>query len=133
MMRKNLKTKCCEYIALYQDDLYIASPTPEAIVNTLETKCKLNINADFHLGAKYPNDPGGEMICQLMKYLEELHQKLIKLFTDNPPKDLEIFLKIVEILIAKGDLTLMLKEATDEHLNDLSRKRKEWVQPLTLL
>ena len=133
MMRKNLKTKCCEYIALYQDDLYIASRTPEAIVNTLETKCKLNINADFHLGAKYPNDPGGEMICQLMKYLEELHQKLIKLFTDNPPKDLEIFLKIVEILIAKGDLTLMLKEATDEHLNDLSRKRKEWVQPLTLL
>ena len=34
MMRENLKTKCCEYIVVYQDDLYIASPTPEAILNT---------------------------------------------------------------------------------------------------
>ena len=51
-MRENLKTKCCEYIAVYQDDLYIASPTPEIIVNTLEHKYKLNINADFHLELK---------------------------------------------------------------------------------
>ena len=36
--------------AVYQDDLYIASPTPEAIINTLETKYKLIIKADFHLG-----------------------------------------------------------------------------------
>ena len=71
MVRENIKTKCCEYIAVYQDDLYIASPTPEPIVNTLETKHKLNINADFHLGAKYPNDPVGTMICQLKKYLEK--------------------------------------------------------------
>ena len=68
---RNLKTKCCEYIAVYQDDLYIASPTPEAIVNTPENKYKLNINTDFHLGAKYPNDPGGTMIWQLKKYLEK--------------------------------------------------------------
>ena len=47
MMRENLKTKCCEYIAVYQDDLYIASPTSEAILNTLENKYKLNINPDF--------------------------------------------------------------------------------------
>ena len=46
-------------IAVYQDDLYIASPTPDDIVNTLKTKYKLNINPDYHLGAKYPNDPGG--------------------------------------------------------------------------
>ena len=38
MMRENVKTECCEYIDVYQDDLFIASPTPEAIVNTPETK-----------------------------------------------------------------------------------------------
>ena len=49
MMRENLKTKCCEHIDIYQDDLYIASPTPEAILNILQNKYKLNINPDFYL------------------------------------------------------------------------------------
>ena len=30
-MRENLKTKSCEYIVIYQDELYIASTTPEEI------------------------------------------------------------------------------------------------------
>ena len=119
MMRENLETKCCEYIAVYQGDLYIASPTPEDIVHTLETKFNLNIKADYHIGAKYPNDRGGTMICQLKKYLEELHEDFTKLFNDNPPNDLETYLKIMEILITKGNLPLMHKEAMDEHLNDL--------------
>ena len=46
-LRENVITKCCEYIGVYQDDLYIASPTPEAILNSLENK--LNINPDFIL------------------------------------------------------------------------------------
>ena len=49
MMRENLKTKCCEYIAVYQDGLYIASPTPEAILNTLKSKYKLNLIQIFIL------------------------------------------------------------------------------------
>ena len=49
MMRENLKTKCCEHIVIYQDDLYIASPTPETILNILQNKYKLNINPDFYL------------------------------------------------------------------------------------
>ena len=117
MMRDNLKTNCCEYIAVYQDD---QSPTPENTVNTLENKYKPNVNADFHLGAKYLNDPGGKMVCQLKKYLEEIHAKFTKLFTDNPPKDLETYFKIIKILITKGNATLMPSEATDEHLNGLS-------------
>ena len=68
MMRENLKPKSCEYIAVYQDDLYIASPTSEDNVNTLKSNQKLSINADCPLGAKYPNDPGGTMICQ-----QEIH------------------------------------------------------------
>ena len=73
MMRENLKAKCYEYIAVYQDDLYITSPTPEAIVKTIENNYKHNINPDFYLGAKYPNDlddPVGTTICQLRNYLE---------------------------------------------------------------
>ena len=124
MMRENLIPSFCEYIAVCQDDLYIASPTPEDCVNTLKTKYRLNINADYHLGAKYPNDPYGTMICQLKKYLEELHEKFTKLFTDNPPKDLEIYIKIIKILTTNGNPTLMPKEVAGEYLNDLSRKRK---------
>ena len=47
--------------------------------------------------------------------------------------NLEISLKIMELLITKGNLMVMPKEATNEHLNGLSRKRKAMVQPVTLL
>ena len=45
-------------------------------------------------------------------------------FKDNLPNDLKFFLKIMKILITKSNLTLIPKETTDQHLNDLSRKRK---------
>ena len=109
-MRENHQTKYCEYLVVYQDDLYIAPPTSEAILNTLQNKYKLNINPDFHLGANYPNDSGGTMICQLRKYLEKLYVNVTILFNSNPPKDLKFSLKIMEILITKGNLTLMHKE-----------------------
>ena len=110
MMRENLKTKCCEYIAVYQDDLYIVSPTPEAILNTLENKYELNINPDLSLGTKYPNDPGGTMICQLRKYLEKSYVNVTTLFNDNPPQDLRKNTKMT-----------------------YQGKEQKWVQPLTLL
>ena len=124
MMRENLKTKCSEYIVVYQDDLCTTSPTPEAILNILQNKYKLNINQDFYLGAKYQIDPGGIMICELMKYLEKLYVNVTILINDNPPKHLKFSLKVMEIVITKGNLTFMPKETTDKHLNDLSRKRK---------
>ena len=64
------------------------------------------------------------MICQLSKYLEIFYVNFTILFNDKLPKDLKFSLKIIKTLITKGNLTLMPKEATDEHLNDLSRKRK---------
>ena len=82
---KDLRTKCCEYIVIYQDDLYIVSPTPEAILNILQNKYKIKINPDFYLGGKYPHDPGGAMICQLRKYLENLYVNLTILFNDKLP------------------------------------------------
>ena len=53
MMRENLKTKNTEYIVIYQDNLYIASQTPEEILNILQDKYKININQDFFLGSNY--------------------------------------------------------------------------------
>ena len=99
-------------------------PTPETSLNTLQNKYKLKINPDVYLGAKYPNDPGGTMTCQLRKYLQKLYVNVTILFNNNPPKDQKILLKIMEILITKGNLTLIPKGATDENLNHLKRKRK---------
>ena len=134
MMRENLKTKSCKYIAVYLDNLCIASPKQEDIVNTVKAKYIIKINADYHLGAKYPNDPGATMICQLKKYIEELHENFTNLFNKDPPEDLETVLDkidllsvyhvIMQILITKANPTLMPKEGTDDTLNDISRKRK---------
>ena len=63
------------------------------------------------------------MTCQLRKYFENLYENIAILFSDKPPKGLEISLTIMEILITKGNL-LIPKETTDQHLNDLSRKKK---------
>ena len=115
LMRENFKAKCCEYIGVYQDDLYIASPTPEAILNTLQDKYKININPDYYLGAKYSIDPGGTMISQLRKYLEKLYVNVTILFKDNLPRDLKFPPKIMKVLITKVNITLI---HTDEHLND---------------
>ena len=37
MMRQNLKPNHCEYIAVYLDDLCIALPKPDDIVNALKS------------------------------------------------------------------------------------------------
>ena len=42
MMRENHNTQSCEYFIIYQDDLYIASTTPEEILHILPDKYKIN-------------------------------------------------------------------------------------------
>ena len=71
MMRENHQTKSSEYIFICQDDLYIASTTPQEILNMLKDKYKINI----YLQGKYPHDPGGRDICQIKEYLEQLYEK----------------------------------------------------------
>ena len=112
MMRDNLKTKSSEYTVIYQDDLYIASTTPEEILNILQDKSKIKINSDFYLGGNYPHDPGGTMISQLRKYLEKLYVNVTLLFKDELPTDLQVSLKIIKLLITKGNLNLIHNEPT---------------------
>ena len=122
--RENLKTKSSEYIVIYQDDLYIASQTLEDILNNLQDKYKIKINPDVYLGLNFPHDPGGTMICQLRKYLEKLYVNVNILFKDQLPTDLQLYIKIIKLLITKGNPTLIHNETTYEYLNHLSRKRK---------
>ena len=60
MMRENHKTKSCEYINIYQNELYIAPATLEEILHILQDKYKIKINPDVY---NFPHDPGGTMIC----------------------------------------------------------------------
>ena len=70
MMRDNHNTKSSEYI-LYVKMIYIASTTPEEILNMLKDKYKINI----YLQGKYPHDLNGRDICQIKEYLEKLYEK----------------------------------------------------------
>ena len=63
MMRVNHKTKSCEYIILYQDELYIASNTLQEILHIVKEKYKIKINPNDYQGSDFPYDSGGKMIC----------------------------------------------------------------------
>ena len=103
MMRENHKTKSSEYIFICQDDLYIASTTPEEILNMLKDKYKINIS----LQGKYPHDPGGRDICQIKEYLEKLYENLNMLFNNKLPTDLYTTFQIIKFLIRKRNLNLI--------------------------
>ena len=53
MMRENHKTKSCECIIIYQDELYIASTTLEEILHIAQDKYKIKINPDVCLGSNF--------------------------------------------------------------------------------
>ena len=110
MMRENIKTKSSEYIIISQDELYIASHTPEEILHMLQDKCKTNIS----LQGEYPHDPGGTNICQIKEYLEKLYENVNMLFKDKLPTDLHISFKIIKLLIKKCTFQLFIKRKLDK-------------------
>ena len=116
MMRENVKTKSSEYMIICQDQLYIVSTTPENIFHMLKDKYRINI----YLQGEYPHD-----ICQLKEYLEKLYVNVNILFKDKLPRDLHLSFKIIKLLIKKAYRNLIHNKTTYEHLNDLSRKRKQ--------
>ena len=119
MMRENLKTTSCEYIIIYQDDLYIISTTCEEILHILQDKFKINI----YLASNFPHDPGGRNICQLKEYLEKLYANINILYKDKLLRDLHIVFEITKLLIKKGNLYLIHNKYSFQHLH-CSRKRK---------
>ena len=120
MRRQNHNTQSSEYIIIYQDELYIASTTPEEILHILQDKYKIN----NYLQGKYPQDSGGTTICQLKKYSEKLYANVNMLFKDKLPTDLQISFEIIKLLIMNSNLNLIHNKTTYQHLHHLSRKRK---------
>ena len=63
MMRVNHITKPCQYIVIYQDELYTPSSTIEEIIHIVKDKYKIKINPHVYQGSNFPYDPGGTRIC----------------------------------------------------------------------
>eukprot|EP00934_Nitzschia_sp_Nitz4_P009388 Nitzschia sp. Nitz4//scaffold547_size3361//334//3245//NITZ4_009269-RA/size3361-snap-gene-0.1-mRNA-1//-1//CDS//3329554282//9378//frame0 len=65
-----------EYIAVYVDDLMIASRTPheiiDALVNDYKFKLKGTGEVTFLLGCDYSRDNDGTLVCSSKKYIEKL-------------------------------------------------------------
>ena len=59
-LRKAPNLNCCEYIAIYEDDLCITAESPSAIIDIFKTKYNLKVKGDrklsYHLGAAYFED-----------------------------------------------------------------------------
>ena len=62
MMRINHKTKSCECIIIYQDELYIASSTLQEFIHIVKDKYKIKIKTHVYQGSSFHYDPGGSLI-----------------------------------------------------------------------
>ena len=67
MVRVNHKTNSCECIIIHQDELYTTSSTLQEILHIVKGKYKIKINPHIYQGSNFPYDPGGTLICDLLK------------------------------------------------------------------
>ena len=65
-----------EYIAVYVDDLAIATKDPQAIINQLTNKYKYKIKGDgpmeYHLGGSISHDKDGTLVYSASRYVDKL-------------------------------------------------------------
>ena len=64
MMRVNLITKSCDYIIIYQNQLYIASTTLEETIQIVKNKYKIKINSHVSRNIDILNEIYGKVIYQ---------------------------------------------------------------------
>ena len=113
-MRQNLKTTSSEYIIIYHDELYIASTTPEEILNICKTNMRsiLILNLIFHMILVE------ELLVNSRNNLKSSMQMSI-FFSKTT------YLKIYTlILIKKGNLNLIHNRNSYQHLLYLSQGTK---------
>ena len=79
-----------EYIAVYVDDLLIASKAPEEIIKDLEVthgfKLKGTGAVEFHLGCNYFRDNEGILCYAPRQYIEKMMDNYKRLFGSLPKK-----------------------------------------------
>ena len=68
-----------EYIAVYVDDLLIASKDPQAIIDMLEKDYNFKLKGtgpiSFHLGCDFFRDDDGNLCYAPKKYIEKILDK----------------------------------------------------------
>ena len=76
-----------EYIAIYVDDLLIASEKPQQIIKDLKEKFKLKIKGngplEYHLGCDYKQDKDGTSVAQPIKYINKILESYKKKLPDE--------------------------------------------------
>jgi len=77
-----------EYIAVYVDDLAIASRNPALLIVMLKEKYKFKIKGDgpisFHLGCDFIREKDGTLIAEPQKYLEKMIKSHELMFSELP-------------------------------------------------
>ena len=76
-----------EYIAVYVDDLLIASKNPQAIIDALEAvpfKLKGTGPIEFHLGCNFGREEDGTLYFGPQKYIERLAKQYLDMFGKTP-------------------------------------------------
>ena len=111
MMRENHKTKSSEYIFICQDDLYIASTTPEEILNMLKTNTRSIFISKVNIHMILVE----EIFVKLRNILKSHMKNLNMLFNNKLPTDLYTTFQIIKLLIKKGNLNLIHNKNTYQH------------------
>ena len=92
-MKPNINKKCYEYIAIYVDDLLIASQNPKEFIDTLKQKFNLKIKGDgpleYHLGCDYTRDPDKTLVTTPKKYINKILDSYSKMFPDDKTNNIK--------------------------------------------
>ena len=76
-----------ENIAIYVDDLLIASGKPQQIIQDLKEKFKLKIKGDapleYHLGCDYKPDKDGTLAAQPQNYMNKILESYKNMFLNE--------------------------------------------------
>ena len=77
-----------EYIAVYVDDLLIASKDPNNIISILTTKYKFKLKGtgpiSYHLGCNFDRDENGTLCFAPRKYIEKMEDSFVNMFGSKP-------------------------------------------------
>jgi len=79
-----------EYIAVYVDDLMIASKLAKAIIASLRGKYQFKLKGTgpitFHLGMDYFRDEDGTLCAAPLKYIQKMMDNYVRIFGQQPKK-----------------------------------------------
>ena len=85
---REMKTKC-EYMAVYVDDLLLASDEPEQIIKGLKGYFKLRSKGDgpleYQLGCNYKLHKDNTLVAQPLKYINKILEAYKKMFPNEFP------------------------------------------------